>query len=136
MKNRREIIAAGFPSLALAATRSSAAVSVASIKTIYKCDLPPVSLDSWEATVVELTFPPGIISPKHFHPSFVLGYVLEGKFRFQIEGETEREISTGEVFFAPLGAIHLPSVSSSATKPARVLALAFGEKGKELTKRL
>jgi hypothetical protein len=43
-------------------------------------------------------------------------------------------LSAGDAFYAAPGAIHLPSGSPSASKPARVLVVAFGEKGKELTK--
>jgi hypothetical protein len=43
-------------------------------------DLPPLSLIGRQVTVRELTFPPGLTSPKHTHPGFVFGYVLEGRF--------------------------------------------------------
>jgi quercetin dioxygenase-like cupin family protein len=104
------------------------------MKTIYKRDLPPVSLDGWQVTVLRLIFPTGFTSPKHVHPGFVLGYVLEGELRFHIEGEPQTLLSAGDAFYEAPGAIHLPSRSASATKPARVLVVAFGEKGKELTK--
>ena len=136
MESRREIIQAGLASLLLAALGFSKGSRMAEIKTIYQRDLPPVSLDGWEVTVLDLTFPPAIPSPKHIHSGFVLGYVLEGSFRFQVEGEQERVLSTGEVFFEPPGAVHLASASASATKPVRILALAFGQKGKELTRLL
>ena len=136
MDSRREIIQAGFAGLFLAAVGFSERAGSAEIKTIYRMDLPPVSLDRWEVTVLDLTFPPGISSSKHVHSGFVLGYVLEGELRFQVEGEQERVLSAGEVFFEPPGAVQLTSASASATKPARILALAFGQKGKELTRRL
>ena len=135
MESRREIIQAGLANLVLAAVGFSEGSKDAEIKTIYQRDLPPVNLDGWEVTVLDLTFPPAIPSPKHTHSGFILGYVLEGQFRFQVEGEQERVLSTGEVFFEPPGAVHLASASASATRPARVLALAFGQKGKEITKR-
>jgi len=133
MKSRREILQASFGSLLLTAFGSCEANENVDIETLYRGDLPPVNLDGWQATVSELTFPAGVSSPKHTHPGFVLGYVLEGQFRFQIEGDPEKVLSTGEVFFEPPGAVHLPSGSASATKPAKVLALAFSQKGKELT---
>jgi quercetin dioxygenase-like cupin family protein len=61
---------------------------------------------------------------------------FEGEFRFQLEGEHETVLSTGDVFYEAPGSIHLPSGSASTTRPARILALAFGEKGKEITKPL
>jgi quercetin dioxygenase-like cupin family protein len=112
---------------------------VESVSTIHIGDkdhlpagAPNVSLSGWRVTVLELTFPPSFMSAKHRHPGFVLGYVLEGEFRFHMEGEQETVLAPGDVFYEPPGRVHLPSGSGSATRPARVLAFAFTEKGKEL----
>jgi quercetin dioxygenase-like cupin family protein len=85
MKNGREIVQLGLGSLALAAMGFSETGGGAGMKTIVKRDLPPVSLDGWQVTVLQLTFPTGFTSSKHVHPGFVLGYVLEGELRFHIE---------------------------------------------------
>lgn len=134
MKDRRQFLQAGLVSLAVVVLDRSEAPAASGTKTIYERELPPVSLNGWQVTVLELTLPPGTTSPKHAHPGFVLGYVLEGEYRLQLEGEQEKVLSTGDVFYEAPGNIHLPSGSSSMTKPARILALAFGEKGKELTR--
>lgn len=55
------------------------------------------------------------------------------KYRFQFEGEQEKVLSAGDVFYEAPGNIHLPSGNASITKPARILALACAEKGKEIT---
>jgi quercetin dioxygenase-like cupin family protein len=136
MKHRRQFLQAGLASLALLILDRSEAPAASGIKAIYKRDLPPVSLNGWHVTVLELTFPPGMTSPKHTHPGFVLGYILEGEYRFQLEGEREKVLSTGDVFYEAPGSIHLPSGNASTTKPARILALDFAEKGKEITKLL
>jgi quercetin dioxygenase-like cupin family protein len=136
MKNRREIVQFGIASFALAIRGSSEAHGEADTKTIYQHDLPSVSLDGWQVTVVQLIFPQGLASPKHVHPGFVLGYALEGELRLHIEGEPETVLPTGEVLYEAPGAIHLPSGSVSPTKQSRVLALVFSEKGKGLTKLL
>ena len=81
---------------------------------------------------MELVFPPVVNSVKHKHPGFVLGYVLDGDFQLHLEGKEETVLRPGNVFYGPPGCIHLPSGSTSGTRPARVLALAFAEKGKEL----
>ena len=47
MKNRREIVQLGLASLALAAMGFSETRGGAGMKTIYKRDLPRVSLDGW-----------------------------------------------------------------------------------------
>jgi quercetin dioxygenase-like cupin family protein len=136
MKSRREIVQLGLASFALGILGSLEGSGQAGIKTVYQRDLPPVSLDGWEVTVLQLIFPPGFVSAKHVHPGFVLGYVIEGELRLHIEGEPETVLPVGEVFYEAPGAIHLPSGSASATKQARVLALVFSEKGKELMKLL
>jgi quercetin dioxygenase-like cupin family protein len=136
MKNRREFLGVSLASLVALAARVPQTPTGFGMKTISTRDLPPVNLSGWQATVLELTFPPGWSAPKHAHPGFVLGYVLEGEFRFRLEGQAEKVLSPGQTFYEAPGAIHLPSGSASATKPAKVLVLAFAEKGKELTKLL
>ena len=139
MKPRRQFLRNGLASLSLVAfdsfqgtrrTRHSKHRREGHIRT----GSPPVNFAGWQVTVVALTFPPGADSPKHVHPGFVLGYVLDGNFRFHLDGERERVLSTGSLFYEAPGAIHLSSGSASATEPARVLALAFGEKGKATTR--
>ena len=44
-----------------------------------------------------------VSAPPHLDPEFVLGYVLEGEFRFQLEGERETMYKPGEVIYEPLG---------------------------------
>lgn len=136
MKDRREFLKLGLAGFTVVATRVSEPMTGFGIRTISAYDLPPVSLKGWQATIRQLTFPPGLASPKHTHPGFVLGYVLEGKLRFHLEGEPERLLSARETFYEGPGAIHLPSGSASATKPATVLVVQFAEKGKKLTELL
>lgn len=136
MKDRREFLKLGLAGFTVVATRVSEPMTGFGIRTISAYDLPPVSLKGWQATIRQLTFPPGLASPKHTHPGFVLGYVLEGKLRFHLEGEPERLLSARETFYEGPGAIHLPSGSASATKPATVLVVQFAEKGKKLSELL
>ena len=136
MKHRRQFLQAGLASLTLVVLDRSEAPAASGIKAIYERDLPPVSLNGWQVTALELTFPPGTTSPRHAHPGFILGYILEGDYRFQLAGEQEKVLSTGDVFYEAPGSIHLLSGNASTTKPARILALAFAEKGKEITKLL
>ncbi len=136
MKHRRQFLQTGLASLTLVVLDRSEAAAAPGTKAIYERELPPVSLNGWQVTVLELSFPPGTTSPKHAHPSFILGYILEGEYRFQLEGEQQKVLSTGDVFYESPGSIHPPSGSAHITKPARILALAFAEKGKEITKLL
>jgi quercetin dioxygenase-like cupin family protein len=134
MKDRREFLQASMATLTLIAGRFLGAKESSHIATKYSRDLPPINLDGWQVMVVELTFPPGVTGPRHTHPGFVLGYVLEGEFRFHIEGEPETVLAAGDIFYEPPGSVHLDSGSANPLKPAKVLAFAFVEKGKELVK--
>jgi quercetin dioxygenase-like cupin family protein len=137
MKDRRQFLQAGVATgLGLTVLGFSEAPDTFSMRTIYQRDLPAVNLAGWQVTALELVYPPGMNAPKHLHPGFILGYILDGDFRFQLEGGPETVLSSGEMFYEAPGQIHLPSGSASTTKPARLLALAFGEKGKEITKPL
>lgn len=132
MKTRREFcqvcIASGIVgSLPLTGTRPQLRS-----RTVYRQDLPAVNLAGWQVSFLELDFPGGLTAPSHRHPGFVLGYVLEGKYRFHVEGAPGVVLSTNDVFYEPPGCVHLPSGSASAIRSARVLAMAFSEKGKEL----
>ena len=83
-------------------------------------------------TAVEFTSPPGFSSPKHRHPGFVFGYVLDCSSRLCLQGESDKVLSRGEMFYEAPGQIHLSSASASLTKPATLLTLAFTKKGKRL----
>jgi quercetin dioxygenase-like cupin family protein len=127
--NRRKFIsstvaASAFPFVALYGAEGGSKK-----RALLQQALPDLKLENWQCTALELTFEPGVSTAKHHHPGFVLGYVLEGEFRFQIEGEDARVLRAGEMFYEPPGAVHLLSESASQSKPVRVLALVFGAKG-------
>ena len=88
--------------------------------------LPP-PFDKQKATFSELYLEPGKGSTPHKHAGFVLGYVIEGEFRFQISGEPERILRAGDTFYEPPGVTHLLSESASNTRPARVLAIVVAD---------
>ena len=88
--------------------------------------LPP-PFDKQKATFSELYLEPGKGSTPHKHAGFVLGFVIEGEFRFQISGETERILRAGDIFYEPPGVTHLLSESASNSRPARVLAIVISE---------
>lgn len=62
----------------------------------------------------------------------MLGYVLEGRFKFAVKGEPEQILEPGDTFYEPPEAIHM--VSGSATdQTAKILAIIIAEKGAQLT---
>jgi quercetin dioxygenase-like cupin family protein len=122
------VAACGFPLSALLAADQKGQKRI-----LLQQGLPDMKLEDFQFTAVELTFAPGERSAKHHHPGFVIGYVLEGEFRFQLQGEDARTLRAGEMFYEPPGAVHVVSESASASKAARVLALVFGPKGKPVS---
>ena len=88
---------------------------------VFDHDLPNVTMDGWQVTVVEVVTPPGPGSHRHQHPGFVLGYVLEGDLRFQVDGQPERTIPAGRMFYEAPGGVHAVSASASPTKSVRFL---------------
>lgn len=139
--NRRILLRSGvvglLSQLIIPAARAVEALTQqASFKSevVAELDLPAVNLNNWSVTVLDLTFPGSApLFPSHQHSGFVIGYVRKGEFRFQLRGEPETIIKAGQIFFEPPGSIHEIGSSASATKPAKVLVLLFGEKGKENT---
>ena len=105
------------------------AAPAAQVRGIFAHDLPEMTLDHHEVTVLEVTFEPGVISSRHQHPGFIVGYVLEGPLRFQIEGQPEVVHQTGELFWEPKGAVHAVAASASPTKAAKILAFMIAPKG-------
>lgn len=96
-------------------------------------ELPPVSLDGWRMTALEITYAPGQVDRAHRHIGFVFGYVLEGDLRFKADGGDETVYHTGQMFYEKPGTVHRVSANASATKPCRFLAMIFVDKTKPLT---
>ena len=71
-----------------------------------------------EASLVEVSYPPGGRSAEHRHPGFIVGYVLEGQIRFAINHETPRGLRRGEMFYEPTGALHSPSENAQNASAA------------------
>lgn len=111
-----------------------AAVAAPSSKMVVQHDMPPVNLDGWHVTMSEVSYPPGESSARHQHPGFVCGYVLEGQYRFGVEGQAPVVLSAGQPFFEMPGDVHAVSGNASTTEPARILAMVFTPKVPPATK--
>jgi quercetin dioxygenase-like cupin family protein len=85
-------------------------------------------LEGYEVTLNEGTFY-GASSPEHTHPSFVLGYVLEGQLRFAVNHEPERIVPAGGTFFEPLGGLHTTHGSATPNGGVRFLTFRVVSKG-------
>jgi quercetin dioxygenase-like cupin family protein len=91
-------------------------------RTAFSGKLPALDGQRLEATLVEVTYPPGGANPAHRHPCPVVGYVLEGAVRMQVKGQPERIFKPGETFFESPSDVHLVSANASPDAPARFLA--------------
>ena len=109
--------------------RQNAADSTRRPGPIFEQDLPNVDLGGWSVTAVEVRHEAGATSAAHRHPGFVIGYILEGEIVFQLDGGPRHVYRVGDMFYEPPGSVHLFSGSASATRPARMLAMVFAEKG-------
>lgn len=112
---------------------ADAASGAPTAKPIVQRDAPPVNLDGWQITATEVSYPPGEASGRHRHPGFVCGYVLEGQYRFAVDGQPETVLSAGQMFFENPGDVHAVSGNASKTQPARILAIVFTKKGDPVT---
>lgn len=91
-------------------------------RTAFSGKLPALDGQRLEATIVEVTYPPGGVNPAHRHPCPVIGYVLEGALRMQVKGQPERIYKPGETFFEAPSDVHVVSANASQEAPARFLA--------------
>lgn len=136
MNERRLFLGAGLMGLAasLLSARQAHAAPVA--RMVAQKDAPPVNLEGWQMTATEVTYPPGESSGRHRHPGFVMGYVLEGQYRFAVNGQAPTVLTPGQMFFesfdAP-GEVHAVSGNASTTQPAKILAIVFTKKGDPVT---
>jgi len=83
-------------------------------------------------TAVIVTYPPGAKTPPHYHDSaFVVGYVLSGAIRSQVDNGPARVYQTGEHWTEQPGAHHMVSENASNTKPAKLLAILIADTGEK-----
>ena len=133
MTDRRAFLTSSATAMALLLAARDRASAAPQAKPIVQRDAPAVNLDGWQMTATEVTYGPGESSNRHRHPGFVCGYVLEGQYRFAVDGKPETVLSTGQMFFENPGDVHAVSGNASQTQAARILAIVFTKKGDPVT---
>jgi len=136
MDNRRDFLTAAMLSLAGSVLATRAAGAAPSARQVGQRDLPKVNLDGGQMTASEVTYPPGDSSAKHKHPGFVIGYVLEGQYRFAVNDHAPEVLGPGQMFFESFdepGQVHAVSGNASTSQPAKILAIVFTKKGDPVT---
>ena len=85
-----------------------------------------------EFRVLRTTYAPGGRNPKHYHPSHVVFYVLEGSGIWQEEGKDPVTLKPGDSLHARPGTVHSHR-NASTTAPLVFLEFVIVEKGQRST---
>lgn len=95
-------------------------------KPVMQQDGPP----GYRTVVNILEFAPGSREVRHTHPGPLAGYVLEGSFTLEREGQATATYKAGDVFYVEAGKAHIGS--NEASTPMKLLATLFVERDKPL----
>lgn len=91
-------------------------------RVAFSHQLPPMNNKKLNVTLVEVNYGPGESSTPHRHPCPVVGYVVEGALRTQVQGQPEAIYKAGESFYEAPHGVHLVSANASNSEPAKLLA--------------
>jgi quercetin dioxygenase-like cupin family protein len=110
--------------LAHAQASASASHSVAKerARVAFVHALPKLDGNHLQATVVEVHYGPGESSSPHSHPCAVIGYVIGGTLRTQVNGEPEAIYKVGESFYEAPNGVHQVSANASQTDSVDFIA--------------
>ena len=90
------------------------------------------SMPSKEFRVLRTTYAPGAQNPKHYHPSHVVFYVLEGSGIWQEEGKEPVTLKPGDTLHVRPGMVHSHRNASSSDRLV-FLEFVIVEKGQRST---
>jgi quercetin dioxygenase-like cupin family protein len=112
-----------FLTVALAVTITAAAFTGAANASTggSSVKLLTAQFESRQVVQVEIGdfhFTPGQVAPIHTHAAPAVGYVAKGQIIYQVEGEKQQILSTGDVFYEPVGPRILRFDNASATEEA------------------
>jgi quercetin dioxygenase-like cupin family protein len=126
------IVGALMPALeAAAAEHAGTSIHGVTVKKLF--DYPLEEFPNHSAVIERVDLAPGAASPPHHHPGSVIGYVLSGGIRNQLDQEAVTDYKQGELWYEPPKAVHRVFQNLSKTEPASVLAFMIVPKGKPLT---
>lgn len=94
---------------------------------------PLAEMKDPEVTMLTLTLAPGSTSQPHKHTGPVFAYILEGSIENQVDPGPPKRYNVGDFFYEPPMHVHRRMDNLSATKPAKVLVVQVGQKGKPFT---
>lgn len=76
-----------------------------------------------------LTLPPAGAAPIHKHPSIGIGYVLDGVYESQYEGEPLKRFAAGEAIYDLQDTPHFIARNATSSEPLRVVMTFVVRKG-------
>ncbi|TAM09419.1 MAG: cupin domain-containing protein [Nevskiaceae bacterium] len=116
-------IVAGAALLCAAALPVHAADAGATI--IPRFNQPITNIPGKSLVAVEVDYAPGASTPAHHHDksAFIMGYVLSGAIKSQVDDGPVKVYHAGETFHEVPGASHRVSANASRTQPAKLLAV-------------
>ena len=88
----------------------------AGITAVAKHVFDDPTMPGKEFRVLQTTYAPGGKNPKHYHPSHVIFYVLEGSGVWQEEGKEQVTLKPGESLHVRPGMVHAHRNASSTEK--------------------
>jgi quercetin dioxygenase-like cupin family protein len=119
MKILQVLIAAG----GMAVVHATAVASAESVTPRFEHTISNIPGKSLIA--VEVLFPSGTVAAPHHHAksAFLYVYVISGRIRSQVEGETAHTYHAGDSRFEAPGAHHVLATNMSKTMPAKLHAV-------------
>lgn len=94
---------------------------------LLRKEIPGVS--DREAVMFLISLPPGAAAPAHKHPGMGIGYVLEGVYESQYEGEPLKRFSAGEAIYDLAETPHRVARNGSHTEPLRFIMTFIVKRG-------
>ena len=106
-----------------ACTTASAATPLPPLQRepVLEATLPAANPTVHLVRGAHIRFAPGQPTGLHLHPASTVGVVTEGSFVFQPDGQAERVLKTGDVFFEPAGHRILRFDNASSREPAAII---------------
>ena len=87
--------------------------------------------------VTQISLPPGRAVGAHTHPIPVVGYVADGRIRFEIDGQPKQELARGFAFYEPANTRIARFDNASPTESATFIAFyLLDESDRELIRML
>jgi quercetin dioxygenase-like cupin family protein len=97
-------------------------------KVLLTSDLGTVPGHEGIVSAVDLA--PGVKEARHTHPGELLGYVLEGTVKLNVEGKPTTTVKSGQAFFVPAETVHWGECQEPTS--CRVISTFVVPKGKPL----